>query len=122
MSSAAPSTVTGNPCSLLKLRALAATRRVAPIAAAARSLVLVLPTLPVMPTTGAPRRRTAQAASVINASPVSSTAIAGIVTAGSGGPCRQVGAGPGVGRRRDEVVTVTVGDDRHEQLTRRHEP
>ena len=43
--------VTGRPCSLLKLRGLAAVRRVLASAAASRSLVEVLPTDPVMPTT-----------------------------------------------------------------------
>ncbi len=68
--------VTGRPCSLLKLRALAVTRRVGASAAAIRSLVVVFPTLPVIPTTGMSNRRRAQAASVMRAAAVSSTTIA----------------------------------------------
>ena len=40
-------------------------------------------------------------------------------TAGVGRARRQVRAGPGVGRRRDELVAVALGHDRHEQLARR---
>ena len=54
--------VVGRPCSLLKLRSFAAVRRLAASAAHARSLVLVLPTDPVMPITvppnGSPHCRT----------------------------------------------------------------
>ena len=71
--------VTGSPCSLLKLRSLAATRRSAATAAATRSLVLVLPTLPVMPTTVPGRRVRTQPASAMSASPVSATSIAATV-------------------------------------------
>jgi hypothetical protein len=88
VSSGAATIVTGSPCSLLKLRSLAATRRSAATAAATRSLVLVLPTLPVIPTTVAGRRVRAQLASAMSASPVSATPIAATgddgVAAGTG--------------------------------------
>ena len=74
--SGAPRMVTGRPCSLLKLRMLAVTDRVAPRAAAIRSLVLVFPTLPVTPITGMSSLRRAHAASSISAAAVSSTTIA----------------------------------------------
>jgi len=52
VSAGALSNVVGRPCSLLKLRSFAHVRRLAPSAAHARSLVDVLPTDPVMPTSG----------------------------------------------------------------------
>ena len=67
--------VTGRPCSLLKLRGLAAVRRVLANAAASRSLVEVLPTDPVMPTTLSGRRERAHPPSAISAAAVSSTSI-----------------------------------------------
>ncbi len=76
VSSGASRIVTGRPCSLLKLRSLAVVRRVAAHAAAMKSFVDVLPTLPVTPTTRAADRRRAQRASAINAAAVSATSIA----------------------------------------------
>ena len=67
--------VTGRPCSLLKLRGLAAVRRVLASTAASRSLVEVLPTDPVMPTTQSGRRVRAHAPSAMSAAAVSSTSI-----------------------------------------------
>jgi len=67
--------VTGRPCSLLKLRGLAAVRRVPASAAASRSLVEVLPTDPVMPTTLSGRRERAHRPSAISAAAVSSTSM-----------------------------------------------
>ena len=67
--------VTGRPSSLLKLRGFAAVRKVLASAAASRSLVEVLPTDPVMPTTLSGRRVRAHAPSVISAAAVSSTSI-----------------------------------------------
>ena len=51
VSSGALTMVVGRPWSLLKLRSFAHVRRLAASAAAAKSLVLVLPTDPVMPMT-----------------------------------------------------------------------
>ena len=84
-------------------------------------MVEVLPTMPVMPTTAAQAahrpgcQRHQRRGGVVDLDRRDRDGRVGRAR-------RQIGAGPGVGRRRDEVVTVTVGDDRHEQLTRRHEP
>ena len=75
VSAGAARIVTGRPCSLLKLRSFAATRRPAPTAASTRSLVLVLPTLPVIPTTVAVSWSRAHAANAISATPVSATSM-----------------------------------------------
>ena len=79
-SSGAFSSVIGTPWSLLNERELAATRNAEPMAAAAKSFVVVLPTLPVMPTTllptRAPSAKRAQRPSARNASAVSGTTIA----------------------------------------------
>ena len=76
VSSGASRMVTGSPCSLLKLRSLARVRRWVPHAAATMSLVVVLPTLPVTPTTRASRRGLAHCARASNAWAVSATSIA----------------------------------------------
>ena len=81
VSSGAPRTVTGRPWSLLKLRSLAATRRLAPTAAATRSLVLVLPTLPVIPTTVASSVDRAHEARSSSAVDVSGTTTSGTLAA-----------------------------------------
>ena len=112
-SSGAPRIVTGSPCSLLKLRSLAVTRRVAPSAAATRSFVLVLPTLPVMPTTGTSSCRRAHAASSINAVAVF---VDDDRRAALRRACGEVGGGAGDARGVDEIVPVALGDERHEQL------
>ena len=79
-SSGALSNVMGTPWSLLNERELAATFSVDPIAAAAKSLVVVLPTEPVMPTTRCSTRpescSRAQRPSLRRASMVSGTTIA----------------------------------------------
>ena len=81
--------VTGRPCSLLKLRGLAAVRKVLASTAASRSLVEVLPTDPVMPTTLSGRSERAQRPSAINAVAVSSTSI--MVLPGGGPAARPDG-------------------------------
>ena len=116
VSSGAPRTVTGRPCSLLKLRSLATTRLPGATAARMRSLVLVLPTLPVMPTTVAASRLRPHRGEVHQRG-------AGV----SDGhrrdrrrhrPGRQRRRGAGGHRGADELVAVAGRDDRHEQLTR----
>ncbi len=113
--------VTGRPCSLLKLRGLAAVRRVLPSAAASRSLVEVLPTDPVTPTTASGRRERAQPPSAISAAAVSSTSITVQLGREAEGPDRTAGERrSGAGREGvgDVVVPVAGGDDRHEQRPR----
>ena len=117
VSSGALRIVTGRPCSLLKLRSFAVVRRVAAHAAAMKSFVDVLPTLPVTPTTRAVARRRAHRASAINAAAVSATLIASAVTADVGGFAREERDGSGGARLTDEVVAVAFGDDRYEQLS-----
>ena len=95
MSSGAPRIVTGRPCSLLKLRSLAATRRPAPTAARTRSLVLVLPTLPgdADDRRRQPRRGPTTPRS-IRAAAVSATSMAGSVGAVPRGATHSVAAAP----------------------------
>ena len=70
----ADSSVIGTPISLLNDRVLDHTRRSRPSTAASRSLVVVLPTDPVTPTTGTvPSRARPVRASAVRASIVSST-------------------------------------------------
>src|SRR5215218_1975851 len=91
VSAGAARIVTGRPCSLLKLRSFAATRRPAPTAARTKSLVLVLPTLPVMPTTVAGSSRRAHAANAISAAPVSATSTT-VIDASTGREASVAGA------------------------------
>ena len=107
-SSGALRSVSGRPSSLLKERSLAAVRKAEARHARRRSLVVVLPTEPVIPTTP-PTRPRASTPRFISATDVSATLTAVPPT----GACmRQVGGRAGVERGRDEGVPVPVGDDR----------
>ncbi len=119
MSSGAPRIVTGSPCSLLKLRSLAVVRRPAPHAAAMRSFVDVLPTLPVTPTTGASSRRRAHRARAISACAVSATSIAVPSRRNGSGSLVRWSCGTALAGGPDELVAVAFGDDRDEQLAGR---
>ncbi len=103
VSSGAPRIVTGRPCSLLKLRSLAATRQRRASTARVEVLAVVLPTLPVMPTTRRGSRSRAQRPRSISARSVSSTSIAVLDrerwVRGTG---REVGGGAGGDRGGDE--------------------
>ena len=116
VSAGAPRMVTGRPCSLLKLRSFAATRRPAATAARTRSFVDVLPTLPVMPTTVAARRARAHVANVINAAAVSATSTTGIAV--STGRDASVAAAPRAAAAATKSWPSRVGDERDEQLAR----
>ena len=108
--------VTGRPCSLLKLRSFAVTRRPAATAARTRSFVDVLPTLPVMPTTVASSRPRAHVASAISAARgVGDLDDRDRRVDRAGGERRRRAA---CGGRGDEVVAVARGDEGHEQLAR----
>ena len=76
--------------------------------------MVVLPTDPVMPTTrvGSRRARASRPTSS-SAPPVSSTTIA---VPPRRRPRVRYAAAPAADRGGDEVVTVALGDDRHEQL------
>ena len=113
-SSGASRIVTGRPCSLLKLRSLAATRRPAPTAAAMKSLVVVLPTLPVMPTTVA-GSCAGPGGQVEQRPAVSATLTVGRLRRPV---ARRTSRRPRRGGGGDEVVTVALGHDRHEELAR----
>ena len=76
VSSRAPSKVNGNPSSLLKERSLAAVTYDVASTDASKSLVDVLPTEPVTPTTGPVKRPRAARPRSARASAVSGTSIA----------------------------------------------
>ena len=92
VSSWAFTSVSGTPSSLLKLFSLAVTTWSRARAAAARSLVDVLPTDPVMPTTRSPRRLRAKAPRVVKAAATSGTTME--LMPGSGSRAVKVATAP----------------------------
>ena len=87
------------------------------MAPAAKSFVVVFPTLPVIPTTTAPSRRAAPGRHVdqrlggvrhLDRRDVASTAPDACDAS--------VAAAPATGRLADELVSVSIGDERHEEI------
>ena len=114
-SSGALRSVSGTPSSLLNERSLAVDRNRVRRTAESRSLAEVLPTDPVMPTTGPTSRARARR-------PASSSAASSVFDdhrgAADRASRREVGSRTGGHRGLNEVVAVALGNDRHEQLAR----
>ncbi len=111
-SSEALSRVSGRPSSLLNDRSLAAVGKLEPRHAATRSLVVVLPTEPVMPTTPPTRARAS------SPRPMSARAVSPTTTAvpPTGPVAVEVRRRTGGERGPDEGMAVPLGHDGDEQL------
>ena len=126
-SSSALASVSGTPSSLLNDFSLAVVRNLEESAAAARSLVDVLPTEPVIPTTVAARRSRPARPKASNAAAVSATATRGTLISGRGavripGLVDEHRSRPGRHGGVDPLVTVPNGAQRHEERPRRQQP